>query len=127
MTHNLTFIFLVRETLSSLGISEQCTVVAAIFGTYVSNISILEDRMFVFLPYRMHMYWVWVYSLHYRNAQAGFVNGSESYLLPGSGTENVTLLNVISNIGVPGAWLFRLHDFAPGGMIVTKFCTLAFE
>lgn len=50
------------------------------------------------------------------SSQAGIVNGTTSYLLPGSGTENITLLNSTSNVDQPGVWLFRIDDFSPACM-----------
>ena len=58
------------------------------------------------------------YFRDFGTAQAGFVNGFQNYILPGSRTQNITLLNSSSNIGVQGVWLFRLHDFTPGGMYI---------
>lgn len=52
-------------------------------------------------------------------AQAGLVNGSNFYILDGSRTANITLLNSTSNIGQEGVWLFRISDFLPA----SKSCT----
>lgn len=49
-------------------------------------------------------------------AQAGLVNGSNFYILPGSGTANISLLTSTSNIGQEGAWLFRISEFASASM-----------
>ena len=59
-----------------------------------------------------------IYSETKSNAQAGLVNGSDFYTLPGSGTENITLLNVTSNVGQQGSWFFRLHSFLPACMLL---------
>ena len=48
-------------------------------------------------------------------AQAGILSESQDYIFPGSSSENITLLNMSSNIGVEGIWLFRLDEFSPGG------------
>lgn len=45
-------------------------------------------------------------------AFVGFQNvtGKKVYSLPGSGTEQVLLLQNTSNIGEPGIWVFRIDD-----------------
>ena len=53
-------------------------------------------------------------------AQAGLVNGSSSYyILPGSKTEDIVLLNSTSNIGQQGVWLFRTSNFLPASKCFT--------
>ena len=59
---------------------------------------------------------IYIYSNTF--AQAGLVNGSNSYILPGSRTENITLLNSTSNIGEQGAWFFRISEFLPASMFI---------
>ena len=49
-------------------------------------------------------------------AQAGLINGSDHYILPGSSSKNITFLNSTSNVGEKGAWFFRINDFSPASL-----------
>ena len=49
-------------------------------------------------------------------AQAGLINGSNDYILPGSRSERIISLNSTSNVGEPGAWFFRVDDFSPASL-----------